>query len=195
MEDIRINKTIVGSILKGLNLAKKTGKMCNKELSLFIIMSELKELCSINNSFEINKCLDSQLRKLINKYPSICNYRERKYDNIFINGSKPLNFNSIGQIKNNTIITTDNFSTISDNDILTFTIENFTKGLNLDDNVDYSLKITSLPSLGVLSLNNINISLGQIIPFNQIEAGLLTFIPNDIDINYTVNFNFQIIIT
>lgn len=55
------------------------------------------------------------------------------------------------------------------------------------------LKITSLPTNGVLQLNGVNVTLNQEISFTDIDAGLFTYVPNNATLtSYIVNFNFEI---
>jgi len=86
--------------------------------------------------------------------------------------------------------------TISDNEIVVFTVENFTTETTptyADPEGDPAnkLKITSLPSTGIINLNSIPVNINQIILFNEIKDGELTYTPDD-SAPYNMTFNFKI---
>lgn len=57
----------------------------------------------------------------------------------------------------------------------------------------YQLKITSLPTIGVLKLSNVNVTTNQIINFTSISSGLFTYTPNNSNTSlYDDEFNFEI---
>tara|TARA_R110002124_G_scaffold281430_1_gene455705 strand:- start:63217 stop:63585 length:369 start_codon:yes stop_codon:yes gene_type:complete len=57
----------------------------------------------------------------------------------------------------------------------------------------YQLKVTGLPSTGVLKLSGSNVTLNQIINFTSISSGLLTYVPdNGTTTEYDDTFNFEI---
>jgi hypothetical protein len=57
----------------------------------------------------------------------------------------------------------------------------------------FQLRITSLPSTGILQLNNVNVTLNQVINFTDIDAGLFTYVPdNNVTSSYDAIFNFEI---
>lgn len=56
-----------------------------------------------------------------------------------------------------------------------------------------NLKVTSLPSEGIIQLNATPISINQIISFTDIDSGLLIYVPNNSNSNaYDDNFTFEI---
>jgi len=56
-----------------------------------------------------------------------------------------------------------------------------------------NLKITSLPTTGVLKLNGINVTINQIISFVDIDNSLFTYVPdNNITTTYNDPFTFEI---
>lgn len=62
-----------------------------------------------------------------------------------------------------------------------------------EGNPPYKLKILSLPTVGFLQLNRVNVTLNQEILFTDIERGLLTVYGNNSDIDgETFSFNFTI---
>jgi len=55
------------------------------------------------------------------------------------------------------------------------------------------LKITSLPTLGEIFINGIEVTINDVIDFNDIDAGLLTYVPDLADIDGDLQgFTFQI---
>lgn len=193
MDKITSGKILVGSTGKMLNKARLTGDICMENLFLLNILNNLINDCKLHPSHDIMVCLEEKARTLQNLDKDICNYRQRhsNYTNIGI--KKPNNYNSLVQ-QNNNIVSTDNFSTITDNEILIFDVSQFTDDVDLNSGLTYGLKITSLPSIGLLVVNNNPVIIGQVIPFSVIENNIFKYIPNDININYQINFNFQIII-
>lgn len=81
---------------------------------------------------------------------------------------------------------------------ITFTVANFTTETTpvyADPEGDAAecLKVTSLPTEGVLELNSTPVTVNQEILFSDIALGLFTFVPNNANFNtYGVNFNFAI---
>jgi len=193
MEKIQSGKILVGSMLNNIQNAKKYGKLCPKELFLLKIINDLTQLCQVTNNFELHKILNEKAFILQNKYKSICNYRVKQYDKIFISGKNEKDLNSINY-KSNNLVSTDNFTSILDNTIYNFKIEDFTSGIKLDDNLTYAIIVTSLPSIGILSFNNNPVNIGQQILLSSLNSNSLQFIPNNIDMDYVVSFNFQLII-
>ena len=56
-----------------------------------------------------------------------------------------------------------------------------------------NLKVITLPTIGTLQLNAVNVTLNQIISFADIDSGLFTYIPdNGTQVGYTDPFDFQI---
>lgn len=81
---------------------------------------------------------------------------------------------------------------------IVFTVADFTTNTtpaysDPEGDAAYQLKITSLPSTGVLKLNGVDVTLNQIIDFDDISAGLLTFVPdNGTTTTYNDPFQFEI---
>lgn len=192
MDKIRIGKIQVGSLMKAINRAKKLGQFCPKELYIFNVIADLHTTCGINQDYDTQIYLETLLNTLINNNPSICAYRERKEDTINIKGAPKNTFNMTGIVPEKTIISTDTFLATTDNKDLIFTVEDFTNNVVLQDNLTYGVKITSLPNNGQLTLNGVAVILNNIIPFSDINLNLFKFVPVDINVNYIVNFSFQI---
>ena len=81
--------------------------------------------------------------------------------------------------------------------ITVFTTANFTTGttpvyVDPEGDAASQLKITSLPSEGLLRLNSIPVVVNQIIDFTDISSGNFNFIANGNTSGYTVSFNFEI---
>jgi hypothetical protein len=56
-----------------------------------------------------------------------------------------------------------------------------------------NLKVLTLPTIGLLKYNAINVTLNQIIPFSGIDSGLLIYVPDNTNLNaYNASFTFQI---
>ena len=56
-----------------------------------------------------------------------------------------------------------------------------------------NLKITSLPTNGLLKLNGNNITINAIVSFDDIDSGLFTYVPdNQISAGYDASFTFEI---
>lgn len=193
MDRINSGKIGIGSMSKLARQAAKTGKMCAEDLLIFHIINELRNDCQLSLSFEVARCLDERARYLVYKSKDLCNYRERRYDTVSSNIRLP-KFNQVVADTSNKVVANNSFSTISDNEELIFTTANFTTGLTLDSNLDYGVNITSLPMTGTLVYNNAPVVIGQTISLDDISNSLFKFVPLDIDINYSVLFNFQICI-
>lgn len=91
----------------------------------------------------------------------------------------------------------DNELTTANRQILVFTQTDFTTNTTppYDDpegDGPYKLKVKTLPSQGLLKLNNVNVVVNQEILFTQINSGLLTFVPTDTNAAFTVDFDFDI---
>tara|TARA_R110000772_G_scaffold62241_1_gene139993 strand:+ start:1638 stop:2378 length:741 start_codon:yes stop_codon:yes gene_type:complete len=86
--------------------------------------------------------------------------------------------------------------TISDSNTVVFTSANFTTETTpvyADPEGDTAdkLKITSLPTVGIINLDGTPITINQIIPFSEITSGSLTYVP-DTGTPYVITFNFEI---
>jgi|SRR3970040_3066501 len=56
-----------------------------------------------------------------------------------------------------------------------------------------NLKVLTLPTIGTLRYNSINVTINQIIPFSGIDSGLLIYVPDNTNLNaYNASFQFQI---
>ena len=56
-----------------------------------------------------------------------------------------------------------------------------------------NLKVITLPTIGTLKLNTVDVTLNQIISFTDIDSGLFTYVPDATNQNaYTATFEFQI---
>lgn len=57
----------------------------------------------------------------------------------------------------------------------------------------FQLRVLSLPATGILKLNNVNVTINQIINFTDISNNLFTYTPdNSVTTSYQTNFNFEI---
>ena len=83
-------------------------------------------------------------------------------------------------------------------EVYTFTQANFTTEttpvyIDPDGDIPENIKITSLPSEGVLKYNNISVVLNQAISYSGIGSGLLTYTPNSLnEADHDISFNFSI---
>jgi hypothetical protein len=86
--------------------------------------------------------------------------------------------------------------TINDSNTVVFTAANFTTETtpvyaDPEGDVADKLKITSLPTLGIINLDSIPITINQIIPFSEITSGSLTYVPDN-STPYVITFSFEI---
>lgn len=92
----------------------------------------------------------------------------------------------------------DNELTIDYGEVLTFTRDMFTTQTtppysDPEGDAALNLRITSLAVDGLIKLNGVNITINQVIPFSDIDAGLLKFYPNALDTDGDVEtFTFEI---
>lgn len=91
----------------------------------------------------------------------------------------------------------DNELTVNNRQTLVFSQSDFTTNTTppYDDpegDGPYKLKVKTLPSQGLLKLNGVNVVMNQEILFTQINSGLLTFVPDNTDAAFTVDFDFDI---
>lgn len=83
-------------------------------------------------------------------------------------------------------------------EVYTFTVANFTTQttpvyVDPEGDTAAQLRILSLPATGLLKLNNVNVTINQIIPFTSIGSGLFTYTPdNNTTTSYNALFNFEI---
>ena len=193
MNNILSDKIIVGSALKAINKAKVYGTLDLNDLYFFIIFNNLYKSCFLVDDFENKNKIKNLLIFLQNYSDSICNYRKTNVTTNFIKAQNDLKLNHTYNTNFNNIVETGNFTSIFDNEIYTFSTDDFTTNLTLDPNKTYALKVTSIPLVGLLTLNNVNVIQGQQISFLDIENDNFKYIPNDIDLDYSISFNFQII--
>ena len=82
--------------------------------------------------------------------------------------------------------------------VYTFTIADFTTETippyaDPEGDTAAQLRILDLPTTGTLKLNNVNVTINQVIPFTSIGSGLFTYTPdNNVTSSYGVSFNFEI---
>ena len=93
---------------------------------------------------------------------------------------------------------------IGDNELTTdygvtivFTVADFTTNTtppyeDPEGDGPYKLKVQSLPDFGLLKLNGVNVTSGQQILFTDIASGLLTYEPDEDEIGYEVDFDFDV---
>jgi hypothetical protein len=90
----------------------------------------------------------------------------------------------------------DGEATVIDNETITFTETMFTSTTpaysDPESDSPSLLKIISLPTKGILKLNNVDVEANQVISFVDINNGLLTFQPDDVNNLELDNFEFQI---
>jgi hypothetical protein len=57
----------------------------------------------------------------------------------------------------------------------------------------YQLRVNTLPSIGKLQLNGVDVTVNQIINFTDIENNLFVYVPdNSVTNSYNINFEFDI---
>lgn len=191
MNNINNGKILVGSVLKGIRKAKKTGYLNLKEIALFNIINNLKEECEMNYSTSLLNHLDSILRTLQNKYPEICNYRKRHKTASFVSPIKELNLNTIKQINSKPTVSQDGCLTYN-NEEYTFTFDDVTQNYSdLNNDLPKYIKITTLPNVGTLTYNNINVIPNQIILLSDI-SNLKYFYNNPFGLELNTSFGYQI---
>ena len=62
-----------------------------------------------------------------------------------------------------------------------------------EGDIAFQLKIISLPVTGILKLNNVDVTINQIIDFSDIDNDLFTYTPdNATTTSYSSSFNFEI---
>lgn len=192
MDFITGGKTVVGSTAKMLNNLKKFGKGCSKELQLFNILIDLKHDCQVQSNIETERCLDAQIRKMVNKYPSICHYREPNLtDVINVKGAPDERFNIISTTNIDPVINivAGCMGTYAFSDY-TFTVAEFENMFVDADDLGY-IKIVTLPATGTFQLSGVDIVVNQIIASSSIpnivyNYGSLT------SVGETITFGFQL---
>ena len=162
-----LGKTLVGSTIKAINYAKMHGILDLKELYFFNLVSELHQDCSLADmDYTVKKELEVILRDLRDKYPSICDYRERRFDKVTISGKQIKDLNIIGS--NSTVASVNDYNCLE----YSYTPSTFISSMFLDGYSGLTpkyIKINSLPSLGNLQFNEENVVVNQIILLEEIN--------------------------
>lgn len=185
-------KVLIGTVYSAIKKAKVTGQLCLKELYMLLVIDGFLRECPSC----ISECDKEKLKKLYrqiqNKTGYICKVRENhgnytiRFKNINVNNffREMATFNVNINAQNNLPP-----SEVGDGDVTTnhattvvFTRADFTTNTvppYADPEGDAAglLKVLSLPSGGDLKFNGIDVVLNQIIDFNDIDAGLLTYDP------------------
>jgi hypothetical protein len=105
---------------------------------------------------------------------------------------------NVGSQANAAPVIGDGASAVNYGEALVFTSAMFTTGTtpaysDAEGDPASQLKILTLPTLGIIQYNGINVVVNQIINFSDIDLGLLTFIPDLADTNGDVqNFTYAI---
>lgn len=191
MDKITSGKILVGSTKKAIDKAKLFGTLKLKELYILNIINELNNFCELNKSFEISKKLNQLAIEIQNKYPQICNYRHKSFDNLFVNGKTKKDTNSIAST-NTAPVATDFNCYNYEYEEFSFTQDLFTSRYSdADGDEPKFLRIKSLPLLGSLEFNGVPVIIDQIILLEDIQN--LTY---DLNLVYSdavnVTFDFQI---
>ena len=183
-------KVLLSSVNKTLSKAKVTGNLNLKKLYLLNIINKYIT-CDIDSD---TKCkLEFIARKIQHSEKYICNILKKENTaSILINNERTNNFFKTLKLYGNSeflntkpIVGNINLDVVETPLILTES--NFTTSTDVvysdsENDVPAFLKILSLPDYGILTLNNINVTLNQIISFTDINSGLLIY-------NKTTNLN------
>lgn len=204
-----MDKILISTVVNQLKKAKLSGNLCMTELYLMRIIDGFINEC---NNFYLSECqiykLKSLYKSIQNSNPYICKIRIKPKTHFFkslntnINNyfTEMANFNITINNQENLPPTEvgDGSKTINYGSILTFTRADFTSNTTppySDPEGDPAslLKILSLPTRGFIKLNNTRVTVNQIISFDDIDAGLLTYESDNSIINKnTEGFTFAI---
>lgn len=186
MSEIRAKKTLIGSIHKSLDNATLTGKLKLKNLFLLNVINKYLYSCDSVLTFLQSEYLKNLAIAIENTDKNICLYREQlsNYTNIVgCRNCTPLNANNVivintpPEVDNGPVLTPVEclYPTIVDNVLpdycgmsaLKITLNMLIQGSFYDFeglNTNYkNLKITKLPTYGVLMLNGQPVVLNQVI--------------------------------
>lgn len=186
-----MDKILIGTVVNQLKKAKLSGNLCMTELYLMRIIDGFINEC---NNFYLSDCQIDKLKSLHksiqNSNSYICKTRNKPKTHFFKSLNTNIN-NYFGEMANFNITTNaqenlppteigDGSKTINYSSTLTFTRADFTSNTTppySDPEGDAAslLKILSLPGRGTIKLNNVNVTVNQIISFDDIDAGLLTY--------------------
>lgn len=187
MDTITSYKTLIGSLYKKLNKASSYGTLNLKTLLLIDIINEYIYDCPTCYNTKVISKLKNLVFTLQNRDNEICSYKEAKSNYTNIVGCRDCNLNN----NNNLIIINDppliedpdpiepeplispralNINTNLNGSILNFSDVDFNDYFVDTNEQVFNIKITSLPTKGVITLNDINITLNQIIPISNINS-------------------------
>lgn len=181
MDNITLYNILVGSVNKGLNKAKITGKLDLYDLHLLSLFGKL--LNDFKSSLTLNQknCLEESIRTLQNKNDYICNYK----DTTNINFENDVVINNKPSISNSSVIIPSLTYNFSYNDFIsTFT--------DIDNDLPNKIKIKSLPSTGNLTYNGNNVVINDEFNSSQITSLKYTwtnYIDNSDTFLFQVNDN------
>ena len=191
MNQITSFKILIGSLYKSLTKASIYGKLKLRKLYILDIINEFLYDCPNCINHKITQQLQTLAISIQNSDDNICKYREQRsiYTNIV--GCKDCNPNNSSLIIVNTAPTINNPDPIEPDPIIPpktcansfnvpfqvkeyyFSIEDLSRpGCFIDQYDGYikNIKIKELPINGILSYNNLNVEIDQIIDLDDIST-------------------------
>lgn len=188
MSEILRGKTIVGSVIKSLNKAKKYGKLDLQSIYLLKVIGKFLDKGVECLPFEKRQRLETLYNYIKYNDEDVCNLREKDLNSFkYIPFCKDCNNNRL--VSNKGLPTVDNSGKIIDKDYI-FQTSDFTTNFKDPFNGTFKLvRINTLPTEGVLLFNNQPIVEG--FEFNISQVNNLVFSLENIDLNLTLPFTFQ----
>ncbi len=187
-------KVVLGSTLKAINSAKRTGNLDLKAIKVANIIKKLRENVITDNPC-VNRALDRLFTNVQRKY-KLCNYRDKVINNLNTNMAT-YTINISAQI-NQSATFGDGASAIPYGTNLVFTRALLTTSLSpaySDPEGDPALnfRVDTLPVDGTLNLNGVAVLTGQVISYSDIDAGLLVYNSSLVDTDGDIeSFDFNI---
>ncbi len=158
-------KTLLGSVNKAINTAKYTGKMCMKELYLLNIINKLINESTLTKQSDELRTLETLADKLKNKTSYICKVKNRNNED-FRNAIQ-YNLNIITSTNTKPVV--DDITIDYDTSYYIFKASDFTTNyLDAENEPATTIRITSLPTEGVITYNNDNVILNQEINISNV---------------------------
>jgi hypothetical protein len=188
MTETTHGKIIVGSSINALNNAKIYGLLNLRNLYLLNIVGSLI-VNTKNLDFQKQQILETLFNIIKYNDKNICNYRQK--DLISFKKVTPIDqsINTLKLMVDNTLPTVDDAFNQTISDYIFREIDFTTNFTTVDDSVFQTVRISSLPTDGLISFDNVNIIAG--FEFDLINISKLKYTLTNTTTPIVSTFNFQ----